>query len=466
MHNLNAPSSADRLVSASPRALETQSASLIDALPGMLSELALQLQRVIAADRPMPSTVPDPGPVPDSGLGVSALRELWGDLVAGSTMLASPGMIGHMNTSPHIVASLTDALVSQLNNNLVFQELSPLASKIEALMVSDFARRLGLPVQTPGTFCSGGSIANLTALFAAAGGFPETSSREDVVLLFGESAHASIRKAAAILGISRRKTVMIASDESGHMDPDALRHQLAAQPPYAQKIVIATAGSTLHGSVDNIPAISALCQAHGCWLHVDAVYGGSLAFSARYRHLTEGISNADSVAIAPQKWLQVPRLSALVLMRRVQSFSANLDWPMAYSVANEIPHRGRWGIQTSRRADAVTLWVLLQVMGSEEVGRWIDESIDLTRKLHNALSRNPCTTPQHMPDLALQLFTVGGRSMTRSLAEDLQRKLVQDGRFWLSLAEWRNQTYLRASLLNRSTRLEHIDALLEFICER
>jgi glutamate/tyrosine decarboxylase-like PLP-dependent enzyme len=454
------PAHPSRTLPAEVLEIETSVDICRDQLSGILSDLADRLDDVLAASRPLPLVIPDPAAIPERGLGIDALNTLWDEIVTGSAMLGSPGMIGHMNTAPHLIASLTDALVSQINNNLIFRELSPFASRVEELLIAEFAARLGLPPQTTGTFCSGGSLANLTALFAAVGGFKDLSRRDSTVVLFGESAHSSIPKAASILGIPARNLIAVRTDCGGHIDPGALDEQLAMQPAHRRKIVVATLGSTLQGAVDDIATVSEISRRRGAWLHVDAVYGGNLAFSLRHRHLLRGLKHANSIAVAPQKWLYVPRLSALVLILDADSFNASLDWPLPYSMTDD-SHRGRWGIQSSRRADAVTLWVMLQIVGSHTIGTWLDRSIELTQTFYRLLEGNPRTTPQHCPDLALQLFQVGPRKSASELARKLHDELVREGRYWISLAEWRGQTFFRAALLNRATRTEHLKELLE-----
>ena len=113
---------------------------------------------------------------------MEALPGLWQEIVERSTRRAEPTMLGHMDTAPHPVAALTDCVVSALNNNLLFRELSPFASQIEEGVIEAFAQRLGLPVSSTGTFCSGGAIANLTALVVACGGFENIESRDRVRL--------------------------------------------------------------------------------------------------------------------------------------------------------------------------------------------------------------------------------------------------------------------------------------------
>lgn len=153
---------------------------------------------------PMPRRFGDLPSISSAGQGLSAAPELWRLVAEGSAKLGSALMMGHMDTAPHPIAALSDALVSATNNNLLFRELSPIASRIEEAVLEHTIARLDLGENWDGTFVSGGSIANLTALFAACGGFADTSRRADTRLFVPAHSHASIRKAAAVLGVRPR----------------------------------------------------------------------------------------------------------------------------------------------------------------------------------------------------------------------------------------------------------------------
>ena len=140
----------------------------------------------------LPVALPE---IPADGRGTNAVFGLWEQLRIGSTRLSSPFMSGHMDTAPHSVAALTKGLVAALNNNLLFRELSPIGSRIEEDVIDFFMTRLGLDRNWKGTFASGGTVANLTALFAAMGGFRSEPDRCNTVLLVPEAAHLSLRKA-------------------------------------------------------------------------------------------------------------------------------------------------------------------------------------------------------------------------------------------------------------------------------
>ena len=421
--------------------------------------LIARLRQVYGAERPLPRRVPEAAAIPDQGLGWDALPGLWDQIIAGGAKLASPWMIGHMDTAPHPAAALTEAVVAALNNNLLFRELSPFASRVEELLIAEFAERLGLSGATQGIFCSGGSLANLTALFAALGGYRETGGRGEALLLMPESGHASLTKAAAILGLQRDNLLKLPVDGAGRLRVEALEKALAGSR-HPVKVVVAVLGGTVTGAVDDLAAIGALCRRYGAWFHVDAVYGGALAYSKANRHFLNGLETASSITLGPQKWLYVPRLCALTLFPGMNDFDQRLGVEMPYS-AGAREHRGKWGLQGSRRADAVTLWALLQVLGRDALAEMIDDSIDLARQFHHMLAAQAQAEALHAPDLNLQVFRFGPPDREGGRILGLQDRLAAAGKAWLSVSHWQGEYVLRAVLLNRGTEAGHLSDLLE-----
>ena len=127
---------------------------------------------------------------------------------------------------------------------------------------------------------------------------------------------------------------------------------------------------------------------------------------------------------------------------------------MPYSISGEA-HRGFWGIQGSRPADAIVLWTLLQAIGVDAIGDTIDHSIQLTRKFHSILSESSIVSPTHNPDLNLLIIT----SLTSRNAIEIQKRLVHQGGFWASVSAWRGKHYIRSVLLSPQLTENH---LIEF----
>ena len=433
--------------------------------PGVYEALSATLDALYGRANPMPTGAgPDSLVIPETGIGAGRVGELWAAVAAQSTALASPWMMGHMDTAAHPIAALTDAVVSGANGNMLFRELSPFASRIEEAMIAELATRLGLPADTPGIFTSGGSIANLTGLFAAVGGYADVGDRTSVQLFIPETAHTSVTKAASILGIPATCLVKIPCDDGARMDPSALEGAMEKAPAAGPRIVVAVLGTTVTGGVDDIAAIGRIAKTHGAWFHVDAVYGAALAYSVEHRAYLSGIGQADSISLGPQKWLYVPRVSALTLFPGLADFDARLGVRMPYS-QGDAPHRGTWGLQGSRRADAVTLWVLLTVLGSKRLGSLVDDAIALTQGFHKRLQGHPSFEPVHMPDLNLQVFRAGEPDPDGQRLLSVQAEMVRRGRVWFSVSRWRDESVLRAVLLNANMTDDRLDAAIEAAAE-
>jgi glutamate/tyrosine decarboxylase-like PLP-dependent enzyme len=406
-----------------------------------------------------PQAAPEIATLPVEGEGLDGLSQVFESIVEGSAGLACASMMGHMDTAPHPAAAFCDALVSALNNNLLFREISPFASRVEEMLVDDIGARLGLSPDWCGTFVSGGSLANLTALFAATGGFAGVGQRGDCVFFLPSCAHVSVQKSLAVLGIGDGQVHAVASDSQGRAVHDSLVEALRGSNA-KRKIVVGVLGSTTHGAVEDISALAPIAKAHNAWLHVDAIYGGALAFSQQHRHLLAGLTDADSVVVGPQKWLYVPRLSAIVWVKDRARFDAALGVDLPYSASGE-SHRGRWGIQGSRRADALTLWSVLRYVGTRELGESIDRAIALTRKFHAVLEADSVLHPSHVPDLNLLCF--GLRHADARAMKRAHEQLGIGDVPWVSLSRWHGELLYRAVLLSPSTNEGHLDKLIESV---
>src|SRR5262249_34152580 len=138
------------------------------------------------------------------------------------------------------------------------------------------------------------------------------------VIYASSEAHHSLDKSAGLLGIGRKALRRIAVHRELQLDVTALEAAIASDLRAGHKpfCVIATAGTTSSGIIDDLPTLATLCRNHDLWLHVDGAYGASLIFSDKYRHLVRGIEQADSITIDPHKWLAVPFAAGAILTSR------------------------------------------------------------------------------------------------------------------------------------------------------
>ncbi len=241
---------------------------------------------------------------------------------------------------------------ASLNQNLLHPATAPVARELEELVVAWLAPYFGMG---GGHMVPGSTIANLTGLWAAR----EIAGVEDVI--FGETAHLSIPKAAHLLGLRARP---LPCDRLGRVRPDSLPTKLD------RSVMVLTAGATSTGAVDDLSLIG-----QAAWTHVDAAWAGPLRLSRTHSDRLAGIEHADSIAISAHKWLFQPKESALTLFRDVARAHEAISFGGAYLAAPNI------GVLGSHGATAVPLLATLIAWGREGLTTRIDRCMSIADEL-------------------------------------------------------------------------------------
>lgn len=419
--------------------------------------------------------------LPETGVPVDALLNQIQAYLQASMNAAHPGYMGHMDSIPTTMSIIGDLLVAALNNNMLSVEMSPVFSRLEPLVLQQIAAEFGLGDQANGVLVSGGSLANLQALAVARNqAFNAVQSGlagmgEKPVLFASEVAHTSLQKAAMLLGLGTDAVIPVATNADSQMLVSDLQAKLEkayflGQRPFA---VVATAGTTVTGSIDPLPEIAALARAHRLWLHVDAAYGGAVIFSPRYRAQLAGIEQANSVTFNPQKWLYVTKTCAIVLFREFDLLQQQFRIAAPYMHDHDDwPNLGELTVQGTRHPDILKLWLSLQHIGKQGYAAIIDHTYALAEAFTAEVKRRPFLELASQPQMNLICF----RGVPDRLPPDrwddwnrsLQHYLLDQGHTFLSLPVYRGQRWLKAVLLNPFTEkaqvyqiFEHIDQFVE-----
>ncbi|WP_269436607.1 pyridoxal phosphate-dependent decarboxylase family protein [Arthrobacter sp. zg-Y895] len=422
-------------------------------------------------------------PLPDTA---AALAELESVYLRDAVYFHHPKYAAHLNCPVVIPALVGEAVLSTVNSSLDTWDQSAGATLIEQRLIRWTANRLGLGENADGVFTSGGSASNQQALLmarnrtvAALRQDPERKSQRLPELLAGlrifasEASHFSIRKSASILGLGYDAVVPVPCDDHQRMDPDALADALAASAARGEQAmaVVATAGTTDFGSIDPLLPTARLAEEHGAWLHVDAAYGGGLITSQRYRHLLDGIGAADSVTVDFHKTFFQPVSSSAVLVREramLNHVTYYADYLNPESAARAaIPNQVDKSIQTTRRFDALKLWLTLRVLGADGVGSLLDAAIDLASATGLVVGADPefeMAAPVQLSTLVFR-YHPGGTDEDSLDAVNLhiRRALSASGEALVAGTKVAGRHYLKFTLLNADTTLTDMRAILEQI---
>lgn len=418
--------------------------------------------------------------------------------------MSDPAYVGHMappipDYMPAIAASL-----AAINANVVKVETAKAFTKLErqvsAQLHSLFYQRPVSPAETydpartHAILTGGGTVANETALWLAKNSLLDDARSnlkssldgmdaalrgrgyQGARIITSRLAHYSMFKIADIMGIGERGLIQLPVDTNGCLSTSDLGAAIAEcrEQRYAILAVVAMAGATETGSVDDLAAIGRICSREQIHLHVDAAFGGAAAFSARYGHLLRGIENADTITLCAQKALRCPLgLSAVIIKNPLQA--AVIEKSSRYIIRKGSADLGRRSAEGSRPANVVFLDARLQIDGPHRLGEEIDYSIDLARRFAERIEARPefqliaAPTMQILNYVYLPAHCRAGGLTEQNAAEVsrytrlIQRRMERSfvSRTTLSHAGPFDVDVFRVVLLNPQTGIGTLEAMLD-----
>lgn len=392
-----------------------------------------------------------------------------------------PRYLAHLNCPVVIPAVVAEAVLSAVNSSLDTWDQSAGGTLIERKLIDWTAARIGLGPAADGVFTSGGSQSNLQALLLArqeAKTGPESwegpASLAKLRIFASEVSHFSVKKSAQLLGLSADAVVTIPVDRNKRMQTVALAAELerCRAEGLVPMAVVATAGTTDFGSIDPMPEIAELCAQYDTWMHVDAAYGCGLLVSPRNRDRLTGIERADSVTVDYHKSFFQPVSSSAVLVRdgatlRHATYHAEYLNPRR-TIAERIPNQVDKSLQTTRRFDALKLWMTLRVMGADGIGSLFDEVCDLAHEGWRVLAADPRFDVVVEPSLSTLVYRYIPAAVTDPSEIDranlyARKALFASGDAVVAGTKVGDRQYLKFTLLNPETTLADISAVLDLI---
>ena len=319
---------------------------------------------------------------------------------------------------------------------------------------------VGLPASAGGVFVSGGSAGNLAALVAAR--YAASQGRERPArwrILASNEAHSSIRMTASVMDVD---IVIVPVDDRGRLTGTAVEQALAADTDKSIFAVVATAGTTNAGIVDNLDSVGEVTKRHNVWFHVDGAYGGAALASNRMRHMFKGIEVCDSFVVDPHKWFFAPFDCAAVLYRDPAIARSAHTQKAEYLEAQT--ERDEWNpseyaYHLSRRARGLPFWFSLATHGTNAYCAAVDSTIDVALSAGELIEA--CEYTELVKPVGLSIVLLRRVGWTKDDYEAWSNDMLEKQLCFVVPTTWQGETVLRFCIVNPRTTIKDIELIVE-----
>ncbi len=410
-------------------------------------------------------------PMPEHGVPFEKLfRTLFSQIIPASLNTASPGYLAYIPGGGIFHAAIANLIADATNRYVGVWIAAPGLAQIEENVIQWFAAMLGMPSTAAGLLLTGGSLANLVATI--------TARREKLppdflrgTLYTSEEVHHSVLKAALLAGILPEHVRSIPTDDQFRMQPEALVQAIrddraSGRLPF---LIVASAGTTNTGAVDDLTRIADIAATEACWLHIDAAYGGFFALTDRGRKTLEGIERADSVTLDPHKGLFLPYGTGCLIVRDREALRRAHAVPAAYMPPMQhdegLVDFCEIGPELSRDARGLRIWLPFSMHGASVFRDALDEKLDLARFAANELRKIPGVEIVAEPKLSLLAFRRRFPELTSNDEDARNRQWMslvnQKQRVLLTGTTSKGRFLIRMCILSFRTHKDRIEMALE-----
>jgi len=402
--------------------------------------------------------------ITNKGLGGHEALKLFKDVLARACISTDhPRYLAFIPSAPSEYANLFDLVVgaSALYGGSWLEGAGAVFAENQALKwISDLA---GLPATAGGVFVQGGTIGNLSALVTARNTF--RGKRKDVtrwVIAASADSHASIKSAAEVMDVG---ILLIKPDKDGALQGDACAAAVdkyhSENPAHQVFALVATAGTTNLGIIDNLQSIAAVAKKRSIWFHIDGAYGLAALCAPSVRPLFDGVELADSLIVDPHKWLFAP-FDACALIYRNPKLAKRAHLQKA-AYLETLDEDNEWNpsdyaIHLTRRARGLPFWFSLAAHGTDEYAKAMERTMSVAKDAAEQVRKHPNLKLLIEPTLSIVAFERVGW-----LAADYEKwsdKLLADQIGFVTPSSHRGKPILRFAIVNPWTKESDISEIL------
>ncbi len=400
-----------------------------------------------------------------------------------------PHSLAHLHCPTMVASQIAEVLINATNQSMDSWDQSPAGSIMEEHLINWLRQKAGYGEGTSGVFTSGGTQSNLMGVLLARDwaianhwknedgsewsvqrdGIPADAMKK-VKVICSENAHFSVQKNMAMMGMGFQSVVTVPSNANAQMDVAALEQTLA-QLKAEGKItacIVATAGTTDAGAIDDLKAIRKLADEYQAWLHIDAAWGGALLLSKNYRHLLDGIELTDSITLDFHKhFFQTISCGAFLLKdpANYRFIDYKADYLNSeYDEEHGVPNLVAKSLQTTRRFDALKLWFTVEALGEELYASMIDHGVKLTQEVEQYINDSASLEMLVPSQFASILFRVVPEDYPAEFVDALNQNVADElfarGEANIGVTKVGDKQSLKMTTLSPIATLENVKALL------
>lgn len=379
-----------------------------------------------------------------------------------------PGYLAYIPGGGLLHAAVADLIADAINRYVGLWRAAPGLVQLESNVIAWLCEIVGLPAGSGGVLTSGGSLANFSATVAARHRLGERFA--DGTIYTSTQAHHSVARAAILAGFPAGQVRAVAVDERQRVRVDRVAAAIAEDRAAGRRpcLIVASAGTTNTGAVDDLEALADLAAREQVWLHVDGAYGGSFALTERGRAALRGLGRADSITLDPHKGFFLPYGTGALLvrdpaaLRRAHSLHADYLPPMQEDP--DFVDFCELSPELSRDFRGLRLWLPLKLVGVDGFAAALDEKLDLAQhaaEVLGGMAEVELLAPPQLSLLAFRHAPARLRGDEAALDEHNERLLAainRRGRVYLTSTRLAGRFVLRICVLSFRTHRDRIDA--------
>ncbi len=386
------------------------------------------------------------------GLGVEKSLERMVELFLNKSLkVHHPHSLAHLHCPTMVTSQIAEVLINATNQSMDSWDQSPAGSLMEVQLIDWLRQKVGYGAGQAGVFTSGGTQSNLMGVLLARDaciaknwkdengnpwsvqrdGVPADAMRK-VKVICSENAHFSVQKNMAMMGMGFQSVVTVPVDANARMDMAALEKTMAQLQAEGKIVacVVATAGTTDAGAIDPLHQVREISHKYGAWMHIDAAWGGALILSNHHRDMLAGIELSDSITLDFHKhYFQTISCGAFLLKDeanyRFMHYEAEY-LNSAYDEEHGVPNLVSKSLQTTRRFDALKLWMTIEALGEDLYGSMIDHGVTLTREVADYITATNGLEMLVDPQFASVLFRVIPEGYPTELLDTLNQNVADE----------------------------------------